>query len=248
MKLKHLLIGFGFLAVIVSCQKEISFEGESTTVKCVNCTYLPFCDSSVFVYVNTTASGTDTATSIPRILGDTIVNGQKFTKVSAVSFFDEGLLYNCANEDYKVVFPTETLGLDLDSVLSEILQQLPLPIPPGMIQVPSQFRTTVLKANAAVNQTWTDTLFNAGQPPLFSFFAGLKYTVKEKGVQRSVLQKNYPNVIHVQGEVILKSPLGSMPLGATIDYYFARGVGFIEIEVNDGTSIQLNSKLYSYKL
>lgn len=138
--------------------------------------------------------------------------------------------------------------MNLDSIVNDLLQQLPIPIPPNLIQVPSQFRTTILKAGASVNQSWTDTLFNASQPPLFSLFAGIKYTIKEKGVQRTVLQKSYPNVFHVKGEVILNSPLGNMPLGSTIDYYFAKEVGFIEIEVNDGTSAQLNSKLFSYRL
>lgn len=110
MNFRYLLTAFGVLAIILSCQKEISFEGEGTTLKCVNCSYLPFCDSSVFVYVNTTANGVDTVTSIPRILGDTTVNGHKFTKISAVSFFNEGLLYNCANEEYKVLFSTNRWG------------------------------------------------------------------------------------------------------------------------------------------
>jgi hypothetical protein len=248
MKRHHLLLVICAVGLILSCQKEISWEGETSSVKCVDCSYLPFCDSSVFVYVNTSTNGVDTVTSIPRILGDTTINGQKFTKISAVSFFDEGLLYNCANEEYKVLFSTASLGLDIDSIVNELLQQLPIPIPPNLIQVPSQFKTTILKAGASVNQSWTDTLFSVSQPPLFSLFAGVKYTIAAKGVQRTVLQKSYSNVIHVKGEVVLNSPLGAMPLGTTIDYYFAKDVGFIEIEVNDGTSVQMNSKLYSYKL
>jgi hypothetical protein len=248
MKRHHLLLIVCVIGLVISCQKEISWEGETSSVKCVDCAYLPFCDSSVFVYVNTTANGADTVTSIPRILGDTTIGNQKFTKISAVSFFNEGLLYNCANEEYRVLFSTASLGLDIDSIVAELLQQLPIPIPPNLIQVPSQFQTTILKTGASVNQSWTDTLFSVSQPPLFSFFAGVKYTVAEKGVQRTVLQKAYSNVIHVKGEVVLNSPLGNLPLGSTIDYYFAKDVGFIEIEVKNGAATQINSKLFSYKL
>lgn len=249
MKTRLLLAAICAVVVMFGCQKEISWEGDAAAnVKCVSCTYLPFCDSSVFVYVNTSANGVDTVTSIPRILGDTMVAGKKYTKVSAVSFFQEGLLYNCDNEEYKVLFPLSSLGINLDSALAAILQQLPFPIPPNLVQVPATLNTTILKANAAVGQTWTDTIFNAGQPPLFSLFAGIKYKVIAKGAQRTVLSKNYSNVIHVRGEPVLNSPLGGMPLGQTIDYYFSKDVGFIEIELGDGTTPQLNSKLYTYKL
>jgi hypothetical protein len=248
MNLRHLFIAAFAVGLIISCQKEIEHPTVGSSVKCVNCTYLPFCDSSVLVYVNTTANGVDTVTSIPRILGDTTVNNQQFTKISAVSFFNQGLLYNCAAEEYKVWFNLASLGLNLDSIKNVLLQQLPIPIPPNLIQIPATFQTTILKAGASTGQSWIDTIFNISQPPLFSAFAGIKYTLAEKSVQRTVLGKAYNNVIHVKGEVVLNSPLGNLPLGFTIDYYFAKDVGFIEIEVRNATQMQLNSKLYSYKL
>jgi len=248
MKLRHLFFIICAFLIILSCQKEIEHPTEASNVKCVDCTYLPFCDSSVFVYVNTTANSVDTITSVPRILGDTTINNQKYTKISAVSFFNQGLLYNCSGEEYKVWFNLASIGLNLDSIKNIILQQLPLPIPPNLIQIPSTFQTTILKANASACQNWMDTIFNISQPPLFSAFAGVKYTISEKGVQRTVLGKAYNNVIHVKGEVVLNSPLGNLPLGFVIDYYFAKGIGFIEIEVRNATTVQLNSKLLSYKL
>jgi len=237
-----------FIILNLSCKKEYSFEGGLPFVKCVNCSYLPFCDSSVFVYVNTTSNGIDTVTNIPRILGDTIINGNTFTKISAVSFFNQGLLYNCDKWEYKVLFSTASLGLDLDSIKNALLQLIPVPIPPNLIQIPTEFQTTILKENAAVNARWTDTIFSVSLPPLFTFFMGLEYTLKEKNVQRTVFQKSYNNVIHVRAELKTVSTLGNLPLGFTIDYYFARDVGFIEIQVTNNAVMALNSKLFSYKL
>lgn len=214
----------------------------------MSCSYLPFCDSSVFVYVNTTATSVDTVTNIPRILSDTVVSGNTFTKISAVSFFNEGLLYNCNNGDYKVLFSTASLGLDLDSIKDAILQLIPFPIPPNLVQIPAQFQTTILKENTAVNTTWTDTIFNVSVPPLFNLFLGLEYKLTEKNVQRTVFQKAYNNVIHVTAELKAVSTLGNLPLGFSIDYYFARDVGFIEIQVSNNNLVALNSKLLSYKL
>ena len=59
---------FALIATAISCQKELHGDGTTSTPTtttpppppakvCVNCEYLPVCDSSVYIYVDSTATG-----------------------------------------------------------------------------------------------------------------------------------------------------------------------------------------------
>ena len=120
--MKYYLLLFTFSVVLLGCKKEYSDEdGAQSALKCVNCSYLPLCDSSQFVYVNATATGTDTTRNTVSILGDTVVNGKKFTRVSSIAAFDQGLLYNCDNQEYKVLVSLAALGVNTDSLKKALL-------------------------------------------------------------------------------------------------------------------------------
>jgi hypothetical protein len=124
-----------------------------------------------------------------------------------------------------------------------------LPIPPGLIQIPKQFKTSFLKTNVAANGTWTDTLYSLSFPPLLNIFAGLEYKIVEKNVQRTVFQKKFPNVIHVSGKLKFVSTLGNFPIPAyVVDYFFAEDVGIIEIQIRNNNVLTRLTKLWSYKL
>src|SRR5690349_14579489 len=99
-----------------SCQKELEGDVTPTTPTtntptpaapaakvCINCEYLPVCDSSVYVYVDSTASGIDSNRSVVKILKDTLVGGVKYSGVSTLGFFDNGAYYNCDAQEYKVL-------------------------------------------------------------------------------------------------------------------------------------------------
>src|SRR5689334_17586784 len=86
---------FVLITAAISCQKELHGDGtESNTTTpppakaCVNCDYLPVCDSSVYVYVDSTASGVDSNTSVVHLLKDTLVSGVKYSGASTLGFFD----------------------------------------------------------------------------------------------------------------------------------------------------------------
>lgn len=238
---------FIFLLVLISCKKDYSLEANPFK-KCVNCTYLPVCDSSVFVYTDSSATSVDTLTNLMTVYGDTTVNGQNFTSVSGFATFNTGLLANCDNQDYKLLFPVSALGLNTDSLVAALLTQIPIPIPPGLINFPETIQTSVLKANLPVNSTWTDTIYSLSLPPLISFSAGLNYTIIGKGLQRNIYQVNYTDVIHVRSELVVNSPLINLPLDYTIDYFFAKDVGIIEVQVTEASVVQRVLKLYSYQL
>ena len=237
--------------VASSCKKEYSYEGGSSpTRKCVGCEYLPLCDSSVFVYVDS-SNTIDTLTGIVRVGTDSSIDGKTYSHVTGFAAFPDGLLYNCDGGDYKTILDISSFGINTDSIVQALLQtlQLPFPIPPGTIQVPEQFKTSFLKTSQPVNGTWNDVLYNFGLPPIFSFTAGLDYKIIEKGVQRTLFQKTFSNVIHVRGKLSISSTLGNIPApGFAVDYFFAKDVGIIEIQIFENNVMTRDTKLWSYQL
>jgi len=237
--------------LVAGCKKEYSYEGGPGGFrKCVGCEYLPLCDSSVFVYVDS-SNAIDTLTGVVRVGTDTSIDGTKYSHVTGFAAFPDGLLYNCDGGNYKTILDISSFGINVDSIVQALLQtiQLPIPIPPGTIHVPNQFKTSFLKTSLPANGSWKDTLYNFGLPPLFSITAGLEYKIVEKNVQRSEFQKNFTNVIHVSGKLYVASTLGNIPVpGFSVDYFFSKNVGIIEIQIYNNNALTRSTKLWSYKL
>ena len=119
------------LLIFLSCKKEYSYEG-GLYRKCIGCEYLPLCDSSVFVYVDS-ANTVDTLPGVVRVGNDTTINGIKYNHVTGFAAFPTGLLYNCDGGDYKTILDLVSLGINGDSLVQVLLGtiQLPFPLPPG---------------------------------------------------------------------------------------------------------------------
>jgi len=234
--------------VMIACQKEIHFGGGTNptnpvnTVKCTGCNYLPVCDSTRLSYVDSSAAGKDTITSTLAILGDSTINGRKFTRVSPSAIFAQGLLYNCDGGDYRVYQAVPDLGIDIDS----LIQSLGLPI--GSVPIPSHIQTTILKSSANVGTTWSDTILQFMPVPFLNVVAKLDYKLEEKGIQRVVLGKTFSNVIHVSSKLNIVIPLVPLPIDISIDYYFAQDVGVIESRTINAGVVEANTKLLSYKI
>ncbi|RYY90580.1 MAG: hypothetical protein EOO15_01935 [Chitinophagaceae bacterium] len=249
-----------------SCQKEISLEVGGLPVannrRCINCTYLPFCDSSEFTYL---VDGVDTMTGPVFIKNDTLVNGQSFSQVSAIPGFGQGLLYSCAGGDYRLAFPLSQLGLDPDSIrqlMAPLLDSLlPVPADPSSLAIPDVLYATILKANNAQGSTWLDTItaitIPFGTPPLvfhLRVYAGIEYTYLEKNSSRTVLGRNYTNVQHVQGKpkigltIPVPVPVPLPPIDGQLDFYLAKDIGVIEMEQRDSTGVQRSAKLMRFRL
>jgi hypothetical protein len=237
------------VSFLVSCQKENSFEGDPSR-RCVACSYLPLCDSSVFTYVDS-ANTIDTLRGTVRIGTDTTIAGQSYSRVTGFAAFPNGLMYNCSGGDYKTLLYLSDFGLNADSLEAQLLQlvQLPIPLPPGVLNLPSSFRTSFLNTNVPVNGNWVDTIYSLNFPPLLSVFAGLKYTIREKGISKTLFQRTYTNVIHVQGETQFTSTLGAIPLPSLkLDYYFSENVGIIQTQIRRNDTLTRDTKLYQYRL
>lgn len=246
--MKRLWVILFSAAIIFSCQREIGFgDGTSTTtnnVRCTACSYLPVCDSTKLIYVDSTAIGVDTTASTLAILGDTTINGRKFTRVTPFAAFSQGLLYNCDGGNYRIYQNVPNLGIDIDS----LVQSLGLPFPIGTMPVPSKIETTILKASAAAGTTWSDTVFKFSPLPVVTVVAKLDYKLEEKNIQRTVLGKSYNNVIHVSSKLNIVSPLFPIPIDVSVDYYFAENIGIIETKTKSNGAVQVKSKLLSYKI
>lgn len=86
----------------------------------------------------------------------------------------------------------------------------------------SNFEDHYLIDNKAVNESWTSTAsFKYANIP---FNATLNYTIKEKGITRTVATKAYNNVIHVRLDLTIEG-IGAVGGG---DFYYAEGVGMID--------------------
>ena len=247
---RFLLLATILSLILAGCKKEYSYEGGYSNTNCINCAYLPVCDSSQFTYIDSTVAGVDTVRTMMFLLGDTLINGNRFSKITPLAAFSEGLLYNCYNQEYKSFFSIAGLGVNLDSVINELLLTLPLPVPvpPNLIQVPESALITFLKVNASVNATWMDTLINFGLPPLLSGYVGLEHKIISKNATRMVFQNSFGDVIHVQSTFNVVTSITSIPVDLSIDTYFAKDVGIIEMEVKNAGESQVLSKLYKYSL
>ena len=232
---------------LIACQKEIGFGdgsvgGQTSSVRCTSCSYLPVCDSTQLTYVDSSGTGVDTVASTLVILGDTTINGRKFTKVSPSAVFAQGLLYNCDGGNYRIYQPVPDLGLDIDSLLQSV------GLSTGTVAIPSQIQTTILKSGANAGATWSDTVFTFSPFPLFQVVAKLDYVLEQKGIQHTVFGKTFSNVIRVSSKLNMVIPLMPLPFDVRVDYYFADGVGIIETKTTSNGVLQAHSRLYQYKI
>lgn len=85
-----------------------------------------------------------------------------------------------------------------------------------------------LKDDQPVNATWLTTQnFNVPGIPL-PLTANLNYSIKEKGISRTVASKVFSNVTHVRLDL---SITGLGPIGGG-NFYYAAGIGLIENVIN----------------
>lgn len=88
----------------------------------------------------------------------------------------------------------------------------------------SGYETLYLKDNQEVNVFWQSTQ-NITVPGIpLPLAATLKYTIKEKGIARTVNGKNFSDVIHVRLDITVAG-FGSVGGG---DFYYANKIGLIE--------------------
>ncbi len=204
---------------LASCQKEMSYEtgtgsgtgtgGSPSNIDCKNCIYVPMCDGAWYSY-NDTISGTAQIVSDTLLyVKDTSIDSKTFKVFFSKTQFNNTYT-NCTNGESRVI-SYNNIGVGGSSV--------------------SKIDLILLKANLAVNGTWTDSIKNgASQTVLYID------SIKEKGVTRTINGQAFNDVIRVHIEIgIVFPPLGFVVTN-TGDYYYAKGVGLVEVLVLDATS------------
>jgi len=215
--MKKIFYLLGMVFLLASCQKELNYTtivnigngsgttdttgSGTTTSNCKACTYFPLCNGSRYIYNDTTPGGTATLVSDTfKLIKDTLIKGKTFQKIYQPSAKGNSY-YNCTDG---------ATTLNVYNTSSSV----------GVIDVIS---IVPLRANAAVNEVWKDTILNGlGQTVIYT------YTMKAKGSSRTVNGQSFSDVLYVYLEVGILAPGFGYLLTNKNDYYYAKGVGLIE--------------------
>jgi len=184
----------------------------ATTNDCKACSYVPLCAGSKFDYYDTTYDIPSITTKNLLSSVDTVIDNKTYQKI--VSTVGPGY-YNCTNGE------TTAIGYQLVSNNGNTLEKL---------------KSTVLKANAAVGATWSDTVTNSMGQTIIQ-----KFKIKSKGISKAVGTFNFPDIIVVNLETGMDIPGIGFYVAVVSDYYYAKGVGLVEM-----TSMDPNSGLSFY--
>lgn len=202
---------FSFLTGTSGCSFSITCAGTTTppgsTSNCKSCTYTPMCKGNKFSYNDTTYGVTSIRSNEILNILDTTIDGKLFQKLIT----DGGNSYfNCTNGESAVV------GFDILTSGGNVVQK---------------YESIMLKANAAVGTKWKTSLTNPqGQTVIQNF------KIEAKGVSRSLGGFNFPDVIVVSLETGMDlPPIGYISAGISY-YYYAKGVGLVEMISIDPTS------------
>lgn len=187
-------------------------------------------------------------------------NGTNLTNCKECIYFPVCDSMRYTNEDSAtggLTVRTDTSLVKRDTTIAGVVYKVvttPSGATNGMINCTAGVTTQIVKINGAnvkiralmanlpVNGNWTDTISYQGQSIIY------QSTIIQKSVARTVLANTYSDVIYVQsiaGQNL--GGIGFVPVLQT-DYYFARGVGLIEvISTNLLTSeVTLHRKLKNY--
>lgn len=199
---------FDFTLGNAGCSVQIVCTGSSTppsnNSNCKACSYVPLCVGSKYTY-NDSTYGTASIRAIDLLTtADTTIGSkihQKITASNGVAY------YNCTNGETSVV------GYALVSNTGNTLQK---------------YQSTMLKANAAVGSSWSDSLQNpTGQTVI------QKFTIISKGTSKAIGGFNFTDIIVVSLETGIDVP-GFGFLSASLSHYsYAKGVGLVEVVTED---------------
>jgi len=200
-----------------ACKKELSREGEEPPVVST-CSFAPYTTGSTFTYSQVNAASLlDTTYFTMTVTGDSVINGQNFRKLTT----DTATTYDrCdgAGNYYQLVQGLSFEGYTADSIVS-----------------------TYLKDNVSKGASWTDTVTVRNGSDEQTVI--LTYTVKQKGIQKTISGLDFTNVIGVALSASVKILGTTLSLGTVATNYYAEGVGLIEIDQAEDTT-----RLHDYNI
>lgn len=196
-------------------------SGDSSAVSSAN-SYQPTSDGSTWVYDNKVIGGGTTQVTIKMTGGTTIFGGKTYYNASSTSpgqLPSNGYFYNDSN--IYIVRSTS-------------------PAVPGLV-INMQYLDTRLK----VGETWSNPATDNGS--INGIPAKMVGTIMEIGVNKTVGDKTFNNVIHIQ--IDLQYDYGTGFQSAMLyDYYVAKGVGMIEQDSKVGGNDFNKQTLVSYTI
>lgn len=197
--------------LISACKKEKSKEGNTPPVK-GTCDYAPYTAGSTFTYENIN-NKKDTMRYTLTVGGDTTVNGVKYVRLGNDSTHT---FIRCNEGDYVQI--ADALRFQ-DYIASDL-------------------KTTYLKDYPAIGNSWNDTVEVSDGTRTVA--AIIKYTISQKGISKTVLGRNFADVITVRVDgfaLVLGNPVSVGTIGTV---YYAKGTGMIETDA-DGDTTRLKS-------
>ena len=207
--------------LLVACVKNHSFENGMSPnpngtnyTGCKSCKYLPWCDGSVYTYIDSTAGGINTQSTTLSIVSDTIIGTTTYSKTN---FDGQTYYHNCSN-DVSTLVGINTLGFGGSTI--------------------AQTKNVVLRANANVGATWSDV--NDGGNGVVNT---TNYEIISMGTTRTVVGVLYPDVIQVTQSTSASIPGVGTSIVSTADYYYAKGVGLIESVTRNSNGLTIQHRL-----
>jgi hypothetical protein len=223
MKLFYILSVFSLSLILLSCQKEKSFESNGTTTTNSSGDYFPRTAGSNWSYVyDNNASDTLYITAT----GNTInVNGNAyivFMQRDSTSYDTAGYYRKSGNDYYSWDDAGSFLGFD------------------SSLWVENNF----LKDNLAAGSTWANQPMSGTVTGIGRITIRYKYTILQKDATVTVNGTSYANTIVTEQRVEQNNGSGWVDISSTtgtIRYYYARDKGEIKEELYNGSGGLIHS-------
>lgn len=206
MKLSPFLSLVFAVMVLAACKKETSYEGP---LQSHVCNYAPYTAGSSFNYefVNVNPAGSEDF--VLMVKGDSVIGNESY-RVLEDDITGEFSLFDCNGVDY-----VQLLAVT------------------GIPNAPTQpIKTTYLKENVPLGQGWSEDI-PVTITGLGDFMLNIRYTIIQKGSNKTVLGKAYTNVIGVEMEVSVPPFISPQILSTN---YYAKDVGLIELDRFEDTT------------
>ena len=182
------------------CSFTVTFSEAPTVNTCKDCVYFPLCVGSLYSYYDTSGGVTSIRDESLLSSVDTVINGKIYKKTD-FNGFD---YYNCDNG--------ELIAAAYHMALINGVNTLEF------------YHETLFKANGSVGDTWSDSLTaSSGQKVKQNF------KIQAKGIAKQVGTFNFADVIVIDVVTGVVSASGVFTPFANSKYYFAKGVGLVEI-------------------
>ncbi|WP_143308570.1 hypothetical protein [Chitinophaga vietnamensis] len=204
--------------ILLSCLLLFSCSKEMSregTGPVSTCDYAPYTQGSTFTYLNFNQAK-DSATYTLTVDGDTTINGNVYKKLRDDSVF---MCSGCKDGTYSQVASIMSFqGFKASDLRLNYLKDF---LPAGSV-----WKDTITASNGTIATTGV-----------------LQYTILGKGAGKTVNGKAYTDVITVQMEAAAIVGGNPVPVGILSTSYYAKGVGLIEADQAQDTTILLSYRI-----